>query len=178
MDSRALSALLSTLISELLITLLLLFPSITNFNSNSNSNSSSYGNLFPLIHHFLSTSEIAASLSLFSISRKRKRTHHPDPAVVGPADGGDDPGPELGQLGRVDSAPDSTVAELRNPAFLRVGAPAMNNILEIDFADVSREIDINVSITYCLVATDIASYKLDSLRQLLAVQETQNMSVV
>ncbi|CAL5329288.1 hypothetical protein CsSME_00009628 [Camellia sinensis var. sinensis] len=107
MDSRALSALLSTLISELLITLLLLFPSITNFNSNSNSNSSSYGNLFPLIHHFLSTSEIAASLSLFSISRKRKRTHHPDPAVVGPADGGDDPGPELGQLGRVDSAPDS-----------------------------------------------------------------------
>ncbi|XP_028088143.1 protein ANTAGONIST OF LIKE HETEROCHROMATIN PROTEIN 1-like [Camellia sinensis] len=149
MDSRALSALLSTLISELLITLLLLFPSITNFNSNSNSNSSSYGNLFPLIHHFLSTSEIAASLSLFSISRKRKRTHHPDPAVVGPADGGDDPGPELGQLGRVDSAPDSSPLNLSAETRLGIGLFRLST--GADYSELARRFKVSEPVSkFCV----------------------------
>ncbi|KDP25014.1 hypothetical protein JCGZ_23997 [Jatropha curcas] len=83
MVSKKLAALLSSLISELLLLLILLFPSSTSLslvpNSNdsnfSNSSSNSYANLFPLIHYLLSSQEIAASLSLFTTSRKRKRIH-------------------------------------------------------------------------------------------------------
>ncbi|PSS26112.1 Nuclease [Actinidia chinensis var. chinensis] len=89
MNSRDLAALLSPLISELLLTLLL-FPSP---NPLSLTNSNSNGNLFPLIHHFLSISEIAASLSLLSRSRKRKR----------PADDENDQPSQLVRLVRLDS---------------------------------------------------------------------------
>ncbi|KAI9180143.1 hypothetical protein LWI28_001687 [Acer negundo] len=64
MDSRKLSALLSSLISQLFLLLLLLFP-----------NSNSTQTLSPLVSHFLSSQQIAASLTFLSISRKRKRTH-------------------------------------------------------------------------------------------------------
>ncbi|KAH7575269.1 hypothetical protein JRO89_XS02G0072900 [Xanthoceras sorbifolium] len=64
MDSRKLSALLSSLISQLFLLLLLLFP-----------NSNSTQNLSPVVSHFLSSQQIAASLTFLSISRKRKRTH-------------------------------------------------------------------------------------------------------
>ncbi|CAK9178644.1 unnamed protein product [Ilex paraguariensis] len=77
MNSRELSALLSTLISELLL-ILLLFPSSNPFSiadSSSTSTSSFCGNLFPLIHCFLSTAEIATTFSFLSVPRKRKRTH-------------------------------------------------------------------------------------------------------
>ena len=95
MNSRALAALLSSLISELLLLLLLLFPSSNPLSVTSNSNSSSnfYETIFPLIHHFLSSAELVTSLSLLSISRKRKRIHQPD------IDNEDEPGSELALFG-------------------------------------------------------------------------------
>ncbi|KAK9266197.1 hypothetical protein L1049_015512 [Liquidambar formosana] len=78
MNSRSLAAFLSSLISELLLLLLLLFPSSNPLTITSSSNSNSYENIFPLIHHFLSSSEIVASLSILRISRKRKRAHQPE----------------------------------------------------------------------------------------------------
>ncbi|XP_030942700.1 protein ANTAGONIST OF LIKE HETEROCHROMATIN PROTEIN 1-like [Quercus lobata] len=97
MESRKLAALLSSLISELILLLLLLFPSSAplslNSNSSNSTNSNSNANLFPLIHHFLSIQKIAASLGFLSISRKRKRTHLPEPEA-GPID--DEENPELG----------------------------------------------------------------------------------
>ncbi|KAL5540136.1 hypothetical protein UlMin_042360 [Ulmus minor] len=70
-ESRKLAALLSSLMSQLLLLLILLFSS-----SSFNSDSSYYRNVFPQIHHLLSSQEIAAALSLFSVSRKRKRTQY------------------------------------------------------------------------------------------------------
>lgn len=77
MESRKLAALLSSLVSQLLLLILLmLFPSSTSLSLNSIPNPNSYANVFPLIiHHFLSSQEIVTALSLFSVSRKRKRTH-------------------------------------------------------------------------------------------------------
>lgn len=75
MNSRALAALLSSLISEILLLLLLLFPSSEPLAVTSGSNF--YASIFPLIHHFISSAELVTSLSLLSISRKRKRTHQP-----------------------------------------------------------------------------------------------------
>ncbi|GLT98251.1 hypothetical protein SLE2022_204300 [Rubroshorea leprosula] len=74
MDSRKLSALLSSLVSQLLLLLLLFDSNFHDFSSNYN------GNLFSIINHLLSSQEIAASLSLVSVSRKRKRTHLAEPA--------------------------------------------------------------------------------------------------
>ncbi|KAI4295666.1 hypothetical protein L6164_035685 [Bauhinia variegata] len=71
MESRRLAALLSSIISQLLLLIFLLFPS--------DSNSNYTPNVFPLLRHFLSCQEIAASLSLASISRKRKRASSPEP---------------------------------------------------------------------------------------------------
>ncbi|KAL6348080.1 hypothetical protein AAG906_037809 [Vitis piasezkii] len=97
MNSRALAALLSSLISELLLLLLLLFPSSNplTITSNSNSGSNFYETIFPLIHHFLSSAELVTSLSLLSISRKRKRTHQPD---LDNEDEEDEPGSELARF--------------------------------------------------------------------------------
>ncbi|KAF7142254.1 hypothetical protein RHSIM_Rhsim05G0086700 [Rhododendron simsii] len=92
MDSRELAAFLSSLTSQLLLTLLL-FPSSTPLQIPTNSNPNSHGNPFPLLlHHFLSTSDLAASLSLLPLlSRKRKRQQQTN-----------DPNPQLGQLHRAD----------------------------------------------------------------------------
>ncbi|KAJ7946070.1 Harbinger transposase-derived nuclease [Quillaja saponaria] len=86
MEPKKLAALLSSLIAQILLLILLLFPSSTSLslpstsNSNSDFDSNSYANIFPLIiHHFLLSQEIAASLSLVSISRKRKRAHLSEP---------------------------------------------------------------------------------------------------
>ncbi|XP_059652902.1 protein ALP1-like [Cornus florida] len=98
MDYRALTALLSSLISQLVLLLLLIFPSSDPLTI---SNSSLYENLIPLLHHFLSTSEIVTSLSLLSISRKRKRTHQPE---VDSKDSEEELEPGLGQLSRLNSA--------------------------------------------------------------------------
>lgn len=78
MESRKLSTLLSSLVSQLLLLLLILFSpnpiSIPDDNPDSDSDSTLLGNAFPLvIHHFLSSQEIAAAISLFSVSRKRKK---------------------------------------------------------------------------------------------------------
>lgn len=76
--SRALAALLSSLVSQLVLLLLLFSPSSTPL-SLLNSFSSTHQLLFPILHHFLSTSEISAAFSvLSSFSRKRKRTHSLD----------------------------------------------------------------------------------------------------
>ncbi|XP_021609462.1 protein ALP1-like [Manihot esculenta] len=108
MESKKLAALLSSLISELLLLLLLLFPSSNFSDSNFNYNSNSYPNLFPHLHHLLSSQEIAAILSLLTISRKRKRTHfleldsesiHEDRAH--------ERGSRLSELDRVTRNPDS-----------------------------------------------------------------------
>ncbi|XP_065872774.1 protein ANTAGONIST OF LIKE HETEROCHROMATIN PROTEIN 1-like isoform X2 [Euphorbia lathyris] len=79
MEPKKLAALISSLISDLLLLLLLLFPSSTSLSvSPISPNSNSYGNIFPLLRHFLSTQELAAaSLSLLTFSRKRKRSHYP-----------------------------------------------------------------------------------------------------
>ncbi|KAM7479172.1 hypothetical protein LguiA_027385 [Lonicera macranthoides] len=93
MDPRALAALLSSLISQLTLLLLLLFPSSNPLSlTDSPPNSQEY--LFPLIHHFLSTTEIISSLSLLSLSKKRKRTHQPQE---------DEPGPQLDQVNSFNS---------------------------------------------------------------------------
>ncbi|KAM5549355.1 protein ALP1-like [Rosa sericea] len=67
MESSTLVALLSS-ISQLLL-LLVLSPN----PSTDSSSSSSPNHAFPAVHHFLSSQEIAATLSLLSLSRKRKR---------------------------------------------------------------------------------------------------------
>lgn len=69
MNSQKLSAVLSSLTSQLFLLILLLFP---------DSNSSEKYNLFPLISHFLSSQQVAASVSFLTVSRKRKRTHFLD----------------------------------------------------------------------------------------------------
>ncbi|CAO2814992.1 unnamed protein product [Amaranthus hypochondriacus] len=69
MDSKHFAALLSSLLSQLTLLILLLFPSTpTPFSHSPNSHS-----LFSLLHHFISTTQIAASHS-----RKRTRTHISD----------------------------------------------------------------------------------------------------
>ncbi|KAK7362622.1 hypothetical protein VNO77_04740 [Canavalia gladiata] len=80
MQPRHLAALLSTLVSQLLLLLLLIFPSTHNpnslhlINSNPNPNPNS---IFPLLHHFLFSHQIAATLSLHrKRKRKRKRPHN------------------------------------------------------------------------------------------------------
>ncbi|XP_019229973.1 PREDICTED: uncharacterized protein LOC109210945 [Nicotiana attenuata] len=97
MNTRHLAALLSSLISQLVLLLLLIFPSS---NPLSITNSSVYDFLSPLLLHFLSTSEIAATISLLPFSKKRKRTHLSKPD----APAGDGPTRKLGQLGRPDSS--------------------------------------------------------------------------
>ncbi|KAH7867009.1 hypothetical protein Vadar_027806 [Vaccinium darrowii] len=100
MDSRELAAFISSLTSQLLLTLLLFPSSIPLPTTNSNS----HGNLFPLLLHFLSTSDLAASLSLFPLSRKRKRTDdRPNPQLTPLARADSSPNPEHGQLSQVDS---------------------------------------------------------------------------
>ncbi|KAL3538862.1 hypothetical protein ACH5RR_002228 [Cinchona calisaya] len=87
-NSRALAALLSSLISQLLLLLLLFFPSSNPF-------SSSHQFLFPLLQHFLSTSEISATFSLLSsFPRKRKRTRLLDPDDPTRDDDGSGSGPD------------------------------------------------------------------------------------
>ncbi|KAJ4716294.1 Harbinger transposase-derived nuclease [Melia azedarach] len=98
MDSQKLSALLSSLISQLFLLLLLLFP---------DSESCERTNLFPLISHFVSSQQIAASLYFLSISRKRKRTHLPEQdSEPTHEDKVSKLGPGLGQLG-LPRSPDS-----------------------------------------------------------------------
>ncbi|XWS62925.1 hypothetical protein CRYUN_Cryun06bG0052200 [Craigia yunnanensis] len=72
MDSRELSALLTSLVSQLLLLLLLLF------NSNNSNDFVSDGNIFSVLNYLLSSQEIAATLSFVSVSRKRKRTRCPE----------------------------------------------------------------------------------------------------
>ncbi|XVF45115.1 hypothetical protein PTKIN_Ptkin02bG0179900 [Pterospermum kingtungense] len=88
MDPRKLSALLSSLVSQLLLLLLLLF------NSNDSNHFLYDANFFSILNYFLSSQEIAATLSFVSVSRKRKRTHcsESDSESIG-EDGGD---PQLG----------------------------------------------------------------------------------
>lgn len=71
----SLAALLSSLISQLFLLLLLLFPSSDPVSFLDSFSSTSQPFFFPLLHHFLSTSDIAAALSVLSFPRKRKRTH-------------------------------------------------------------------------------------------------------
>ncbi|KAE8669405.1 hypothetical protein F3Y22_tig00112243pilonHSYRG00026 [Hibiscus syriacus] len=74
MDPRKLSALLSSLVSQLLLIIITLFDS--NKNDDNNRHFISHGNnAFAIVHHLLSSQQIAASLSFVSVSRKRKRTH-------------------------------------------------------------------------------------------------------
>ncbi|KNA25097.1 hypothetical protein SOVF_009640 [Spinacia oleracea] len=97
MDSRQLAALLSSLISQLTLLILLLYPSSPiSSNSDSHPHSPDFHTLFSLLHHFLSSSDVAAT-----ICRKRRRTHVSD----------HDSDPEslsghskLGRLARVNSA--------------------------------------------------------------------------
>ncbi|KAI3441395.1 uncharacterized protein J3R85_002686 [Psidium guajava] len=106
MESRKLAALLSSLVAEIMLLLLLLFPSSSPLSLTSNPSSfsshgfDSFANLFPLIAHFLSHHEMAASLSPRSLSRKRKRTRFAEPDS-GPAceDETDDSDSEL--MGRL-----------------------------------------------------------------------------
>lgn len=71
MNTRNLAALLSSLVAQLLLLLAVIFPS-SNPLSITNSSFSDF--LSPLLLHFLSVSETAATLSLIPFSRKRKRT--------------------------------------------------------------------------------------------------------
>ncbi|KAJ9175304.1 hypothetical protein P3X46_013871 [Hevea brasiliensis] len=104
MESKKLAALLSSLISQLLLLLLLIFPSSNSFDSNTNS----YANLFPLLHHFLSSQEISAFLSLFTFSRKRKRTYFSELDSESTHEDGDhEHGPRLSEWDRVTRNPDS-----------------------------------------------------------------------
>ncbi|GAB4852970.1 hypothetical protein Ancab_017159 [Ancistrocladus abbreviatus] len=115
MDSRALAALLSSLVSQLLL-ILLIFPS-SPFSLSSPPLDSHYHILFSLLHHFLFSSEIATTVSLFPLPRKRKRTtnHFSDSESDS-----DDPqtdaqlGSRLAELERVDSR------LLRNPDSFRL----------------------------------------------------------
>ncbi|KAK8564278.1 hypothetical protein V6N13_005490 [Hibiscus sabdariffa] len=69
MDPRKLSALLSSLVSQLLLLIIHLF------HSNKNGADSHHFIPHAIIHHLLSSQQIATSLSFVSVSRKRKRTH-------------------------------------------------------------------------------------------------------
>lgn len=73
----SLVALLSSLISQLFLILLLLFPSSDPISFLDSFSSSTSQPFFFLLHHFLSTSDIAAALPVlpFPRKRKRKRTH-------------------------------------------------------------------------------------------------------
>lgn len=93
---RRLAALISSLVAEILSLLLLLFPPSSNPLSISNGGvgvpvSDQHDVVLPLLLHFLSTSEIAATLSLHS---KKRKFSGPDL---------DDPEPTLSQLVRVES---------------------------------------------------------------------------
>lgn len=104
MDSGAIAVLLSSLISQLSILLFLIFPSSNPLTSISSAHYPLIESLFPLLHHFISTSDIAASVFLLSCSRKRRRTHFSDPDSP---EEDDDPAFKLGKMGRfgrVDSA--------------------------------------------------------------------------
>ncbi|KAK4437898.1 hypothetical protein Salat_0123900 [Sesamum alatum] len=103
MNSRALAALLSSLISQLLLLLFLLFPSpnpltITNSAPFSSPRRDFQESLFPLLHHFLSTSGVAATLCFLSFSRKRKRARFQG---LDDPDNENDPQSRLGRLGSV-----------------------------------------------------------------------------
>ncbi|KAG8368405.1 hypothetical protein BUALT_Bualt15G0042100 [Buddleja alternifolia] len=98
MNSRALAALLSSLLSQLLILLSLVIIPPSNHPltiTTTPYNHDFQESRFSLLHHFLSTSDIAATLAVLSSSRKRKRAHRqaPDDAAES----------RLGRLGRVDS---------------------------------------------------------------------------
>jgi hypothetical protein len=86
--SRLLTQVTGTLKETLLLLILLIFPSSTPLSLSSNSNSNA--KIFPLLHHFLSSQGIVASLSLLSISRKRKQTPLPEPDS-GPTHDKEDP---------------------------------------------------------------------------------------
>ncbi|CAI0447221.1 unnamed protein product [Linum tenue] len=76
-STKKLAALLCSLASQLLALLLLLFPSSSPHESaNPSAASAAASSFLPLIHHFLSSQEIAAFLT--ASSRKRKRTQLPD----------------------------------------------------------------------------------------------------
>ncbi|XP_019165650.1 PREDICTED: putative nuclease HARBI1 [Ipomoea nil] len=97
---RRLAALISSLVAEILSLLLLLFPpssnplSITDCIANGGVPvSDQHDVVLPLLLHFLSTSEIASTLSLHSLSKKRKRARLSEP----------DPESTLCQLVRVES---------------------------------------------------------------------------
>ncbi|KAL2254633.1 protein ALP1-like [Sesamum indicum] len=103
MNSRALAPLLSSLISQLLVLIFLLFPApnpltITNSAPFSTPRRDFQESLFPLLHHFLSTSGVAATLCFLSFSRKRKRARFQG---LDDPDNEEDPGSRLGRLGSV-----------------------------------------------------------------------------
>ncbi|XP_027348316.1 protein ALP1-like [Abrus precatorius] len=66
MHPRSLAAILSTLVSQLILLILLIFPPNSNPLDSTDST-------FPLVHHFLFSHQIAATLSLTLPKRKRKR---------------------------------------------------------------------------------------------------------
>lgn len=82
MESRELAALLSAIVPELLLAVLLCpssSPAVPISFSNLNSNPPNSREIFShLIEHFLSSAQLAASLSLLPASRKRKRSRHPE----------------------------------------------------------------------------------------------------
>ncbi|KAL8554539.1 hypothetical protein ACS0TY_002651 [Phlomoides rotata] len=100
MNSRSLAALTSSLVSQLLIILLLHFPPSNTLNITTNTNSFSsprpdfQESFFPLLHHFLTATDIATALSFLSFSRKRKRAR-----FLGPDGSDNDTGSRLGRLG-------------------------------------------------------------------------------
>uniref|UniRef100_A0A6M2FAN6 DDE Tnp4 domain-containing protein n=1 Tax=Populus davidiana TaxID=266767 RepID=A0A6M2FAN6_9ROSI len=113
MESKKLAALLSSLVSELLVLVLLLFPS-DSYNSNS------HGFLFPIIRHYLSSQELATSLSLFPISKKRKRAQLREARSEPTHEDRDlERGSRLGELSRVAPNPDSfkTTFRMRSSTF-------------------------------------------------------------
>ncbi|GMJ03517.1 hypothetical protein HRI_004020900 [Hibiscus trionum] len=85
MDPRKLSALLSSLVSQLLLLIIHLFNS--NKNDGHNHHFIRHGNTFAILHHLLSSQQIAASLSFVSVSRKRKRAHCSESDSESPVDG-------------------------------------------------------------------------------------------
>ncbi|KAF7810982.1 protein ANTAGONIST OF LIKE HETEROCHROMATIN PROTEIN 1-like [Senna tora] len=165
MESRKLAALLSSLVSQLLLLILLLFP------PNSNSSDSHFNNAFPLIHHFLFSQQIAASLSL--PTRKRKRVDpEPDQGPQPPS-----PSPESGLVAR---SPDSfrscfrmtastfewlsgllePLLECRDPAELfplnlsagvRLGIGLFRLANGSDYAEISKRFRVSVSVArFCV----------------------------